>query len=152
MFTARKISRVLQMGLLICFCLGVSGCNHGKVPLKGKVTFSDDGSPLPTGIVIFSTPTFQARGEIQPDGTFRVSSTGENDGLPPGEYDVNIVNASIAKEGSNSDKPEGWILLVDEKYDSARTSGLKLKVDSKTRNYDLVVDRYVEKKKKKTNT
>jgi hypothetical protein len=78
-----------------------------------------------------------------------VSSTEEHDGLPPGEYDVHIVNASVPKEGSNPDNPEAWVFLVDEKYDSARTSGLKLKVDSKTRNYDLVIDRYVEKRKNK---
>ncbi|MDR2115626.1 MAG: hypothetical protein LBP87_04515 [Planctomycetaceae bacterium] len=144
----RKKTKLNLLFFLLFYTIILYGCNGGKVPLQGRVTFSDDGSPLITGIVIFSTPSFQSRGEIQPDGTFRVASTGKNDGLPPGEYEVHIVNASIAKEGSHNDNPEGWILLVDEKYDSPKTSGLKLKVDSKTPNYDLVVDRYIEKKKK----
>jgi hypothetical protein len=145
--TQKKTKQYLLFFLLFC-TIFLYGCNGGKVPLKGRVTFSDDGSPLTTGIVIFSTPSFQSRGEIQPNGTFRVASIGKNDGLPPGEYDVHIVNASIAKEGNHSDNPDGWIFLVDEKYDSPKTSGLKLKVDSKTKNYDLVIDRYIEKKKK----
>jgi hypothetical protein len=139
--------KLLVRCLLFSLLLGivfVAGCNGGKVPLKGKVTFSDDGSPLITGIVIFSTPTFQARGEVQPDGTFRVGSEGDRDGLPPGEYDVNIVNASVEKPGTDGN---GWIFLIDKKYDSAKTSGLKLVVDSSTKNYDIVIDRYVENKK-----
>jgi hypothetical protein len=143
-FTARSLFACMLLTGLLLLC----GCSQ-KVPLKGKVTFKDDGSPLTAGFVIFSTPVFQARGEIQKDGTSRVSSARENDGLPPGQYDVHIVNASLEKEGGNNDSPGGWILLVDEKYDSPQTSGLKLNVDSKTKNYDLTVDRYVERKKKK---
>ncbi|MDR3111412.1 MAG: hypothetical protein LBU65_17210 [Planctomycetaceae bacterium] len=141
-----RIGYVLRC-LLLIFLLGIislNGCNSGKVPLKGKVTFSDDGLPLTTGIIIFSTPDFQARGEIQQDGTFRVSSEGNHDGLPAGEYDVNIVNASVEKPGTDGN---GWIFLIDTKYDSVRTSGLKFKVCSSTKSYDIVVDRYVEKKK-----
>ncbi|MDR2757284.1 MAG: hypothetical protein LBC20_16420 [Planctomycetaceae bacterium] len=134
---------------LLLFCvIYESGCNAGKIPLKGKITFSDDGSPLTRGIIVFSSPTFQAYGDIQSDGTFRVSSTGKYDGLPPGEYGIHIINTSVAKEGSNSDNPDAWIFLVDEKYDSAQTSGLKLKIDSQIQNYDIVVDRYIEKRKK----
>ncbi len=68
--TAMKyIFAVLFLPVLL-FSVGCSG----KVPLGGKVTFSDDGSPGTRGVVFFMSPPLVAQGGINPDGTYRVGS------------------------------------------------------------------------------
>ena len=116
-----------------------SGCG-GNVNLTGTVTFSDDGSPLPRGQICFTTPGFMARGEIKPDGTYVVGSITEKDGIPPGTYQVHIIN-SEKEVGTNR---EGLMLyedVIDQKYTSASTSELSVVVDAKTRRHDIRVER-----------
>jgi hypothetical protein len=66
------------------------GCGK-QLGLSGKVVFSDDGSPVTFGTVCFATSSFQAKGEIKPDGTFTMDSYDAADGLPPGNYKVCII-------------------------------------------------------------
>jgi hypothetical protein len=47
-------------------------------------TFSDDGSPVTKGTILFVQENFQALGEIQPNGNDVIGSYRTNDGLPPG--------------------------------------------------------------------
>jgi hypothetical protein len=129
----------------ICFLvavLGTFGCSR-NVPLSGTVTFSDDGSPAPRGMVVFSTPTFVAQGPIQPDGTYRVSSTGVNDGLPRGTYGIAVVavNEITYTPGIEGRMNEHQTPLIDPKYEDATTSGLTFTVDGKTRTFNIPVDR-----------
>jgi hypothetical protein len=132
--------KILFFALVLCLCIGCSN----KVGLKGTVTFSDDGEPLPLGEIGFSTPTFFARGTIQPDGSYVVGSEGVADGLPPGEYNVTITafmedkNPTMGKNGMPVDNSRH---LIDEKYSSQTTSGLKATVDSSTKVLDFKVDR-----------
>ena len=98
---------------LILF-LVVVGCNNHK-QLGGKVTF-EDGTPVPIGAVIFETDTFQSVGTIQSDGTYQMSSLGQDDGLPPGEYRVRLSGTGYIDENDN------WIDLVDLKFLSSQTS------------------------------
>jgi hypothetical protein len=76
---------------MLLFCLFFIGCNNQQ-QLGGKVSFSD-GSPLTSGMIIFSNDSFLARANINPDGTYDVGSFSDKDGLPPGKYKVYIVNA-----------------------------------------------------------
>lgn len=124
-----------------------TGCD-GKVKMSGKVTYSDDGSPVPTGTVGFETNTFLARGAIKPDGVFQVSSTGNNDGLPPGKYRVYLsgVERQIGIDDNNHPIMEP---LIDKKYFDASTSGLTIEVTPETKNYDIKVDRYVTAARKR---
>lgn len=119
--------RILS-GLLILLIVA-AGCGD-HVGLHGKVTFSDTGEPVPTGEIIFSTPTFMSQASIKPDGTFIVGTYKENDGLPPGDYDVMIT---AINEGAEN--------LIDPKYAERATSGLKAEVDASTKKLDFVVDR-----------
>ncbi len=79
--------------IIVMFSATIIGCDDGKVPLGGKVTYSDDGTPLETGTVGFTTDDYNARGPIQKDGSFVVSSEKPGDGLPPGTYRVHISGA-----------------------------------------------------------
>jgi hypothetical protein len=119
----------------------LTGCGD-KVGLGGKVTFSDDGSPLGVGTVCFETDTYLARGTLKADGSYVVGSLSEKDGLPAGSYRVYISGAEREvgqdKEGMAMMEP-----LIDTKFSSGSTSELTLDVTASTKNFDFKVDRYV---------
>ena len=137
-FVLIMIKSLWSIGVILLIFL--SGCSN-HVPLRGTVTFSDDGSPLPSGSVIFETDSFSAVGPIQPDGTYRLGSLKENDGIPPGTYQVyvqGVVQANLSLGGAGAPVAE---LLVDPKFTSPKTSGLVFEVTSKNRQFDFSVDR-----------
>ena len=121
----------------------LTGCDT-NVGLKGKVIFSDDRSPVPTGIVCFEMDNFLARGIINPDGTFVVGSLKAKDGLPKGTYRVYV---SGAKKVIEPEKGGLEILepLIDEKFTSGITSGIAIDVTPSTKFFEVVVDRYQPK-------
>ena len=125
-----KISLIITL-LFAVVCIGCS--DH--VGLSGKVVFSDDGSPVPRGTVMFATPTFQAKGDINPDGTFTMGSYSATDGLPPGTYTVAIIGANT------STGDDGTYYLLDPKWTSPSTSEYTVEVQKTTRNLVIEVDR-----------
>lgn len=114
--------KINSLSLFLLLCLFFTGCGKGFVPADGKVAF-DDGTPLKTGSITFETATFMASGNINPDGTFVLTSLDEGDGLPPGDYTVTIAALDPAR-------PDTAILLTDEKYSNPTTTPLKAKVNS----------------------
>ena len=133
-----------QCGLLLCLVVFIfaAGCSD-KVRLGGTVTFSDDGAPVTKGCVVFVTATFQSRGLIASDGTYTLSSTGNKDGIPPGEYRIFLTGI---EDTIQIDRPDGSydtrsVFLISEKYASPETSGLTCVVDGKTKRHDIQVDR-----------
>lgn len=116
--------------------LATVGCNN-KVKLGGKVTYADDKSPVTAGIVCFETPTYLARGVLQPDGTYTLSSTSVGDGIPPGKYNVYITELAESG-GDDGPAPKPKIAL---KYTKASTSGLTYEVNSSSKSFDFEIDR-----------
>ena len=120
-----------QYGLMFCLCaLLLQGCGN-QVAVSGKVTFSD-GSPLTRGEVRFQTSTFMASGNIQPDGSYILSSLGKDDGIPAGTYTV-TVTAYEAPSDIAGKMPSDLPLvsaksLIDLKYSSPQTSGMSVDV------------------------
>jgi hypothetical protein len=108
------------------------GCGGDKKQVSGKVTFSD-GKPVTTGKVVFATDTYQANGTINEDGSYRMGSIGEKDGVPPGVYKVFVIGVG---------RMEGMALLplCDEKYLNAQTSGLTITIPAPNNKYDLVLE------------
>jgi hypothetical protein len=129
-----------QYIFLILSLVLLAGCSHGRVQLGGKVTFSDDGSPVTQGTIVFVQDAFQATGTIQPDGSYVVGSFSTKDGLPPGNYAVWLYGITEILPGESERS------LIDAKYESAETSGLTVQIDSATKNYDLKLDRNLKKK------
>ena len=129
-----------------------AGCG-GNVGLSGKVVFSDDKSPVPTGTVglISESGTFSTRGTIKPDGTFVVGSTKANDGLPPGKYQGSVSAMKlIGTQPSNDPEAAGepiYEWLIDPRYGNPTTSGITIDITSTTKNFVIEVDRYQAKKK-----
>ena len=124
--------------LLICFVV-IMGCSKNR-RLSGTVTF-DDGEPAPNGTVIFQTGTFMARGEIKSDGSYRMSSEGTNDGLPPGEYKVGVQGIFGMPPSTSPGQMPLPILLCDPKYGDPETSGLTCKVPAPGNTYNIVLER-----------
>jgi flagellar hook assembly protein FlgD len=122
------------------------GCGH-NVYVRGKVTFSDDNSPVPNGTVNFETDTFIARGYLKSDGMYTVGSLSTNDGLPSGLYKVSITGAE--KEiGIKKDGDPIMELLIDKRYTNNITSGLTFEVTPASKIFNITVDRFVPTKGK----
>jgi len=121
--------------LLICV-VAVVGCGKNK-RLVGKVTF-DDGEPAPNGMVIFRTDTFVSKGEIQPNGSYKMGSEKENNGIPPGEYQVFVTGISGPLPPGVFGPPPP---LCDPKYENPDTSGLTCKIPAPGNKFDFVVER-----------
>lgn len=120
--------------LVTVLVLAITGCSN-KVTVRGKVTFSDDQSPLTAGQVVFQNDTLQARGPLKPDGTFILGTISEKDGIPKGTYQVTITNAMESiTDPSRPMVPVLRPLIVPLKD---RT----IVVDGKQKAYDIVVDR-----------
>ncbi|MDR2754544.1 MAG: hypothetical protein LBC20_02450 [Planctomycetaceae bacterium] len=113
-----------------------SGCTK-NYPLQGRVTFSDDGSPLEVGFVNFENEKGFARGEIKKGGYYNVGYVDVADGLPPGIYNI-YISAAVIENPSNRNQT---IMLVDPKQCRSDTSGWTLKIDGSTRTYNIQVNR-----------
>lgn len=137
----------------LLFCLAILvfavGCGD-KQRLRGKITFSDDGSPLTQGMIFFATDDFLSRADILPNGSYTVGSTGKSDGIPYGEYSVYIAGADNIEFSTNpttGEQREKRTPLIDPKYQFAETSGLKFTANGKTKRFDILVDRPKKGKK-----
>lgn len=112
-------------------CGGPAGLPN-MVPIRGTVSY--EGKMLTEGTVIFA-PTAsdgrQARGTIQSDGSFRLTTLKQNDGAQQGEYKI-VVIALEPHPGEPPSREEveaaGGLIkrgyVVPERYTSAGTTDL----------------------------
>lgn len=106
------------------------GCGDGRpkrVPVSGQVLL--DGQPLAAGVDGFirvqPTDGRAATGKIDPnDGTFTLSTYGENDGCIEGTHAVAVVVNAMVRGTAVS--------LIPEQYREAETSGLTIVIDGPT--------------------
>ena len=127
--------------LIACVLLitgfGLAGCS-GNYRLSGKVTF-EDGTHATQGMVVFTTETFQATGEIRQDGTFVVGSEKARDGIPKGTYQVYVTGVGKMTTGGMMGNTL-FVSTVHDKYAAASTSGLTCTVPAPENKYDLVLE------------
>jgi hypothetical protein len=116
--------------------LSAGGCGERLYPVSGKVTL-DDGKPLAKGLVIFEglegEKKVTARGDIQADGTYRLSTRRPGDGVPPGKYQV-LISPRV-----DVDNPEP--VPFDNRYTDFKTSGLTYEVTSGSNEYPIQLSR-----------
>ena len=96
----------LTLCMLLAACLFATGCS-GRVGVTGTVTYSDNGEPVQSGMVIFNGDKVMGRGTIK-DGFYSVGFFKDGDGLAPGTYTVSadalpISAASRAMEAASFD-------------------------------------------------
>jgi hypothetical protein len=105
----------------------VAGCGRPSyqldtAPVKGKVTI--DGQPLSSGYVTFVVSRGRASSaEIQPDGSFEMSTYEKGDGAQVGTHPV-VVTPVPPDEYQAGPKP----IPVPERYSRSGTSGFTAEV------------------------
>lgn len=129
--------RGVAVAACLVLCLGCGGGSGLDThPVSGKVTIKG-GEPVKKGIVQFSNGTYTSIGGIETDGSYTMSSAGEDDGVPPGTYKVVVLNTNlpdIKDDGSMVEIPP----VIDARYESPDNSGLTVTVPGD--NYDLELD------------
>jgi len=124
----------LRLLVLVCFGIAASGCDSGPqiVPVQGKVLFRD--KPLEFGSVMFQPVEGgqPARGVIQPDGTFSLTTNSPGDGATVGPNLVRITSFTAQRPGAEGAATERELdmgqSLIPLKYNSFQTSELEVEV------------------------
>jgi len=135
--------------LILLFCVG---CGK-NVPLRGKV-LDQDGNPITIGMVNFSSEKGLSRAKIQSDGSYRVGTLKETDGLPPGIYKVYVSGAEVPIESPPSQgpqqldsmgqpvkRPPAFRRLLATPYTTEATTPLTCEVPVKGNRYDVIVEK-----------
>lgn len=119
-------ARLLPLALLAGVAF-LGGCNSGRYPVTGRVTY-DDGSPVTGGTVIAETnidgKVVALQGNIESDGSFRMGGAAPGDGAQPGSYRVLITSPTL----SDAEKAQGKRPALGGKYASFDSSGITLEV------------------------
>jgi hypothetical protein len=145
MLTAYR--RQILVGLMLAGLLpmGMAGCGRDSLPTYragGKVVFPD-GKPLEGGWVCFESVQGgqfpAARGQVQPDGSFQLSTYRPNDGAVEGEFRA-LVTPPPPEGGLKQMKSVPMVL--DPRFSQFDTSGLKFTVtrDPAKNQFTLQVD------------
>lgn len=131
------VCRVLHTATLLTLTLSISvGCDThpATAPVQGSVLFEDQ--PLKFGSVMFQ-PTSggqPARGEIQPDGTFILSTFSEGDGAIIGSHRVRIMCNSVQDPNNTAaydvNAANVGRLMIPRKYTQLSSSGLTADVSA----------------------
>lgn len=132
------VCRGLQVARLLVALVFVAGCNRGPtmVPVTGKVIYN--GHPLQFGVVMFQPPSGQAaQGDIQSDGTFKLSTYRLNDGVVLGKHKVRIACYESMRPGAAPATGERTLgkPLVPEKYTLFDMSGLTADVNESNKDF-----------------
>jgi hypothetical protein len=117
----------------------VVGCGSGNefetAPAAGRVTL--DGKPVAEGSVV-TTPAqgWPARGELDADGRFTLSTYKPGDGAILGPHEIVVIAQSGPDPSEHFERPPPaptkW--LIPERYGSRATSGLSFTVEKGRQN------------------
>ena len=123
--------------LFTAIALTLAGCGSSRdpnwlpvFPTSGKVQFKG-AAPVGAYVALYPKPgkapaTSQSvvpRGQVQPDGTFALSSYTTSDGAPPGEYVATIEWHKTVKNSSG--EPILGPNLLPPQYSKPQTTPLK---------------------------
>ena len=132
----RVCSAALRRWLLpvLLIVIGTAGCRPGPkiVPVSGKVTYN--GKALKFGSVMFQPESGPlARGTIQPNGTFQLTTYKDGDGCAVGTSKVRITcfqsqNAGNVASQAEAGEVAAGGLLIPKRYTSFGTSGITAEV------------------------
>jgi hypothetical protein len=124
-------------------CVVLIGCSSGMAHVTGKVTL--DGQTLSGGGNRRVTVQFQpASGSgassiaVANENGHYTLATGSTPGVPPGDYVVSVL-ASELVEAKDPTGVSGSRTLIDAKYKSAKTSGIKFSVQSGQNQCDIAL-------------
>ena len=156
MIFGRNESRFSRLSAFMAFMFCVTstafwtGCQKGPEPtyhVAGKVLL--DGKPLSIpgtiGTVLFtSSPNgegqhgYTARGIIQKDGSYHLSTFAEADGAVAGLHRVTVTVSSLSMPSAGQADASS---LLPRRYSSPNTSGLEVDVKPESNHIDLNLTR-----------
>lgn len=129
-----------------CCALGLVGCGSGgpgTYPVSGRVTFAD-GSPLTKGVVVFASPSGNARGSLDEEGRYVLGTVTTTDGAAAGSYRIFLAGPIFEDSKGNateySENLEQSEALVDVKFSDPTNSGLTCEVTGRT-TFDFTVSK-----------
>ncbi|MDO5553441.1 MAG: hypothetical protein Q4G68_06730 [Planctomycetia bacterium] len=137
-----KNGMLIFRSLLMClFVMAVAGCGS-QVRVSGKVVLKGTDQPIARGVIYFANDTNVAHGALNTEGEFRMSSKGQNDGLPAGTYTVYLtgtseVDFSTTKKGMTTITEKA---AIADKYTKQSTSDIVVEVNSRSRHFVIEVD------------
>jgi len=101
------------------------GCSSSGPPPSGIVRF-DDGQPVQSGSVEFRSLDSGDRyaGRIAGDGSFELQDKDGKPSLPPGEYEVVVVQIVLTEDLAAEEHEHGR--TVPRQYADYYTSGLRI--------------------------
>jgi hypothetical protein len=136
------MSRFLSLCRLRAACslgwvcaLFLSGCGSGLYPVEGQVVWKD-GAPA-TELPEKQT---SARGSIQADGTFRLTTISPDDGALPGDYKVLVIEIGRKALGG----PDATAIApgaMNSKYSDPSTTDLQATVRAGPNKITLTLER-----------
>lgn len=130
--------------LAASFLGAAGGCGNNRLPIapaEGNVVYQ--GQPLAFGSVMFQpTKGPPARGVIQPDGSFQLSTYGNNDGAVIGSHRVRVACFESQKPSSDDNNASSGIVglgrsLIPERYSNLEASGLRVEVKAANESFVL---------------
>jgi hypothetical protein len=144
-----KNHRVCYVLALIGFVLQIAGCgsNGPEVyPVRGKVVYQD-GTPMSEGMVEFEALEGEfsgrnARGLIQDDGTFVLTTQKPGDGAVAGQHRA-IIREPIRIVGFGE---QGRPPIIDPVFAQYATSGLKFTVKEQENQIEIEVHKPGDRK------
>mgnify|MGYP001827258686 CR=1 FL=1 len=124
--------------LMVALC-GTWGCSRlpRTYPAGGQVRFAD-GEPLKSGRVEFKSQDhpYVARGTIDPEGHFQLTTFKEHDGAIAGKHKV-IVVGNFAVETKDPDQHAAHVRSFDRKLSRYATTWLEVDIDPDGNNETL---------------
>ncbi|MHC4877762.1 MAG: carboxypeptidase regulatory-like domain-containing protein [Planctomycetota bacterium] len=122
-----RISTAVSALLLLA---GACGCSDSQVPtwpVSGKVVL-EDGTPLETGTVEFASDDgiHTARGTVQSDGSFRLTTFRDGDGAVAGAHDVVVIQLISTEDLPMHQHDHGP--TIDPRFAHYDRSGLRFTV------------------------
>jgi hypothetical protein len=89
-------SKLLLLSLVFIGTIGCGSGNPRTVPIAGKITFAGKAPPAATKLTFVclqpesGSVQYSGSADVNPDGSFSVTTFKPGDGLVPGKYQVNI--------------------------------------------------------------
>src|SRR4051812_41068059 len=125
------IRKLVLVGSLVIGSWCLAGCSARLQPVRGKVTLAD-GKPAAGSQVVFESDRegkkISARGDVQEDGSYSLSTFQPGDGVPPGKYKAQVNPPPMV----NAEGP--YVSPFNTKYSNFQTSGLEFEVKAGQRN------------------
>jgi hypothetical protein len=138
-FPKHAPATIVKLSLTVAiFAAGCSSSNNPKTyPVTGQVTYR--GQAVTSGIVLLTPESsgHAATGNLEKDGSFRLTTFRKDDGAVPGKYRVAVQVFPAEGAGLPGAEFAGKKPTVPQKYMSAASSDLIAEIKAGENNLDL---------------